>query len=160
MLKRIIEEINNEQYEYVDEMPFQSSVGCHVRHVLDHYDMFFAGQATGLINYDARLRDKQIEVNRQHAISIIQDIIAKFDDMDIVDRPVDVVMDIQRESGTEPQLQASSVGRELAFLHSHTAHHFAMLALIFRAQGLEIDMDDFGFAPATIRHQRALQCAL
>jgi hypothetical protein len=42
----------------------------------------------------------------------------------------------------------------LQFLLSHTVHHFALMALILRAQGADPG-DDFGVAPSTLEHRRA-----
>jgi len=51
-------------------------------------------------------------------------------------------------------LASTSIKRELAFLLSHTIHHYAIVAIICRLQGLSVE-DDFGIAPSTLRHRAA-----
>ena len=42
----------------------------------------------------------------------------------------------------------TSVGRELAFVMSHTIHHLAVIALLLRDLGIEVP-PRFGYAPTT-----------
>jgi hypothetical protein len=50
----------------------------------------------------------------------------------------------------------SSLCRELAFLGSHTVHHFALLLEHCHQQGVSVP-EGFGKAPATRAHERASQ---
>ena len=50
------------------------------------------------------------------------------------------------------------VGRQLAFLLSHTIHHCALIAVMMRLRGLATP-PGFGLAPATLRHREAQQIA-
>jgi len=45
----------------------------------------------------------------------------------------------------------STVKRELQYLQAHTIHHYALIALILRIQGIT-PHDEFGVAPSTLRH--------
>ena len=53
----------------------------------------------------------------------------------------------------------SSIGRELAFVASHTVHHFALLAAHCQQHGIPTPAD-FGKAPATVAHERASRSTL
>jgi hypothetical protein len=53
----------------------------------------------------------------------------------------------------ERVLSASTALRELQFLVSHTVHHYAVIALILRARGLEPG-PDFGVAPSTLKYEQ------
>jgi hypothetical protein len=44
----------------------------------------------------------------------------------------------------------STLGRELAFVLSHTIHHQALIALLLAIRGLHVP-DRFGYAPSTPR---------
>ena len=50
----------------------------------------------------------------------------------------------------------SSVGRELVFLASHTAHHFAVLQAYCEQLGLCAPAE-LGKAPSTLAHERAVR---
>ena len=42
---------------------YANGVGPHLRHILDHFDRFFTGLDTGLIDYDDRARCQQTELS-------------------------------------------------------------------------------------------------
>ena len=148
---------------------FDSSVGGHTRHIIDHYENFLAslfGQypvaanetpvllERPMINYDRRLRERQIEVDPAVAIARIAQI------MDILARVprdnVEVDIILQIDFAPEAALQASTLARELSFLHSHSVHHLAIISYIFKAIGIDDLPQDFGIAPSTITFRQAM----
>ena len=70
------------------------------------------------------------------------------------DAPIYVRNQLFCDSISEPK-SSSTIGRELVFLHSHTTHHFALIAFLLRAQGVTVPAD-FGLNPATVKHAREL----
>jgi uncharacterized damage-inducible protein DinB len=52
----------------------------------------------------------------------------------------------------------TTVGRELAFVLSHTVHHNALIAVMARTLGVPVP-DLFGYAPSTIAHLEKAACA-
>ncbi|MGB5325117.1 MAG: DinB family protein [Pseudomonadales bacterium] len=136
---------------------FDSPVGLHVRHALDHYACFLHGLTTGLIDYDARARDAQVEASSESAQQRLHNLRNAIQELDLADRDLLV----RQASGTSGQIPLrSSVARELVFLHSHTVHHQASIAALLRLLGVsELAPDDFGFAPATLQYKGAERCA-
>ncbi|MBK8978542.1 MAG: DinB family protein [Planctomycetes bacterium] len=134
-----------------------STIGQHVRHCLDHFDSFARGvSASGPdceIDYDARPRDPRIEVDPaaagEHARALAIAVRAAVADRGIAS-PV-AVRCACGESG-EITAQASSLGRELQFLVSHTVHHLAMISAMCRELDVAVD-DAVGVAPSTLRHR-------
>ena len=51
------------QENFTDDSRGSSSIGAHVRHILDRFHCFFAGLAEASIDYDARKRGPKIEQN-------------------------------------------------------------------------------------------------
>jgi hypothetical protein len=134
----------------------KSGFGPHLRHCLDHYEQFLAGLSSGRVDYDARTRDRRVETDRVFALQKIPQIIAGLGRIGPGhgDHPVKVKMDCGGEHAGAEQWTGSTVGRELQFLVSHTVHHYALIAFILRAGGVEPGAD-FGVAPSTLRHQQA-----
>ena len=69
--------------------------------------------------------------------------------------------DVPVHAGAEMQEVAwasSTIERELQFLASHTVHHFTVIALLLRLDGVEVDAD-FGVAPSTLHHRRTSSTA-
>jgi hypothetical protein len=66
---------------------------------------------------------------------------------------------VRSEDEAEDVWMPSTLGRELEFLRSHTVHHYALIALIFRAHEASVP-SSFGVAPSTLRYQaEAAACA-
>ena len=143
-----------EQFCYTHQPLFESSLGKHLRHILDHYLSFKRDYASGLIDYDQRLRDSELETNLDHAQAVIAQIIDFLEGLTIAraEQPLEVLMcsDVALPTGS---ITVSSLGRELQFLHGHCVHHYALMAALLRLQGIEID-NAFGVAPSTLIYQQ------
>ena len=134
----------------------QASTGAHMRHVLDCYLCFLRGLKTqDRVNYDARERDPRVETDSEHAAQVIRGLIDSLSNLSESDltRRLKVQVDAAAWHQQDALWSDSSVGRELQFLLSHTVHHFALMALILRAQGVDPGAE-FGVAPSTLEHRR------
>lgn len=136
-----------------------SSLGGHVRHCLDHFEALCTGAMTGVVDYDDRQRGTAVETDRIAALSAIQRLRLQVEVLDesVLTRTVRVPSIIAGD-GTSIETR-SSLGRELAFVLSHTVHHNALVAAMCRTLGIPIP-DRFGYAPATIAHLDESECAL
>ncbi len=138
----------------------QSGVGAHLRHCMDSYRCFLNGlDVSGdrpAIDYDARQREADAERAPSMAAAMMRDLAALIERLSAAPEMVVVVkVDTSPEAVADPGgcWQQSTVGRELQFLISHTIHHYALIAMILRRQGIDPG-DDFGVAPATLAHRR------
>jgi len=138
---------------YISETPsvFNSTVGSHIRHNLDHYACFLAGLDSGIIDYTARKRNSRVENDREIALAEFSRICRGLEA--VTTDKTDLCLLVERDTG--PSQTSTSLVRELEFLLSHTIHHYAIVAIICRLQGIFVD-DDFGIAPSTL-HYRASQ---
>ena len=153
----ILTHLQDEHYTRIVTPYFTSSIGRHFRHILDHYQCFLNGfDAPAGINYDQRARDERLETDRLYAIDSIQAIITRFNQLQTTTKPVIISLATDTHSG-HAQVE-STLERELVFLHGHTIHHFALIAAMLRAMGLEVD-DEFGVAPSTLVYEQQSQCA-
>lgn len=131
--------------------PGSGTVGQHVRHVLDFYARFLAGLDAGDVRYDARERDSRVEhqpeVARQRALEMA----GRLGQLPLADEQR--ALTVAHDRAEDAPRCASSVGRELLFLASHTTHHYALIAVLLRLQGVEPGAD-FGVATSTLEHRR------
>ncbi len=131
-----------------------NKAGAHLRHVLEFYEAFTHGLATGCIDYDARCRDTLIERSRGAALQRIHLLAHQLAHLrsTLTDCALHVRIE-DADSFNQDFWLASSAARELQALSSHTVHHFALIAVALRAHDIEVPAD-FGFSPATLRYQR------
>jgi hypothetical protein len=139
--------------------PFAEPVGAHVRHVVEHYEALVRGLPLGVVDYDGRPRDRQLEASpglAQDRLLGLRQVLGQWT-TDMLDRPVQVL----GQGGVTGDFDfsvASSVGRELAFLASHAVHHFALLAAHLQRHGLAVPAH-FGKAPGTVANELAARRA-
>lgn len=138
-----------------DASSFGSGIGTHLRHVLDHYRSFLSGVETGLIDYDNRERETRMERDREAAIGEVRSIRDRFEHCRIDPEGL-VKVRVSASTRGEEMRSLSSFGRELQFLVSHTVHHYALIAIASRMQGIFPD-ESFGVAPSTLKYLKALQ---
>ncbi len=141
---------------YVRREPacFNSSIGGHLRHVIEHYESFLQAQRTGMVDYEARARDVRIENEPAYAVMRLEQLREDLSSLadDFLESNVEVRSEMVGQEDAAP-CNPSSVGRELEFLLSHTIHHYALIAVVCALGGKPTPVD-FGVAPSTLRFRR------
>ncbi len=142
---KLIEGTSDEIYTACSEK--SGSIGAHFRHNIDFVNNFLQGIESGKIDYNIRERDVRIETNRHYAIERTAEAIEKLSSLSDESLGAGVLV---RSEVDERIFHQSSVLRELEFLHSHTIHHYAIVAEKLRDAAIEIDFE-FGVAPSTLK---------
>lgn len=135
----------------------QASAGAHLRHVLDAYRCFLAGIASGLVDYDARERDRRIETDRDFAAGAIAEVIDRLAHLPepVLEQDLRIQVDTAAWEQGKDLWTRSTAARELQFLLSHTVHHYALIALILRGHGYDPGAE-FGVAPSTLEYRKTV----
>ena len=140
---------------YTDSCPelFNSSIGGHIRHNLDHYSAFLNGYGAGNVDYDKRDRDSEVESDPEVAIRLMLEIRKQLEEIPEEDdgRLIRSRMDDGGDSGWSE----TSVRRELQFLLSHTIHHYALIVSLAVRHGMVDFPKGFGVAPSTLNYKLA-----
>ncbi|MFZ5627994.1 MAG: DinB family protein [Spirochaetota bacterium] len=134
-------------YTAMNPETYGSSAGAHFRHILQHFQAYTNGFEKGLVDYDHRDRNSDIEFDRDAAISVIYEISKDFSAFSLMDKPLLILQNYDPKQPKQPV--QSSVARELTFLVSHSIHHYALVAAILRLHGIDVPRF-FGFAPSTM----------
>ena len=132
-----------------------AAVGPHLRHCVDHFQLFLDGLPSGAIDYDDRARDPHTERDPAVARASIRKIaerLASIRHHDL-DREVSVLQAAAPGRRTLPA--RSRMERELVFLSSHTIHHIAIMILSAREVGVTIPAE-LGVAYSTEAHRSTL----
>ena len=140
----LLELLDAKQYCLACKPAFQSTIGAHFRHILEHYSCFIEQFPSGEICYDQRCRDEQLEKSLDLAIATITEISDCLDEVGSTHKDRGYLIVDQVLKNALP----TSFTRELMFLHSHTVHHYAIIAAMVRMHGLQ-PKADFGVAIAT-----------
>ncbi|MBL0126432.1 MAG: DinB family protein [Flavobacteriales bacterium] len=139
------------QMDYAAPVPIlsDSSIGQHVRHILEFYICLM--EATdGTLDYDARKRDKSLENERVIALGKLAQLRSWTGDL-TSDEALVLIADHSYD-GSSCERMGTSLFRELAYAFDHAIHHMALLRIAIAQQHPGITLDpNFGVAPSTIR---------
>lgn len=136
--------------QYQRRLPVLSgaSIGEHVRHVIEFFVELEKGYGTGVVNYDARRRDKSIEQHRDVAREKLRRILSN------LSRENKVLLLL-----SDPGVRVTTnYERELIYNLEHTVHHMALLKIGIGAFTSFRLPEDFGVAGSTLRYRQS-QCA-
>jgi len=148
----LLNKLTDAQYVYVAEPYLHSSIGQHFRHILDIYHSIINAlhsENTASIDYNLRRRSSIVETNRVAAIDELREcsfVLGKLNAVKIQSR-VEIITEVLLSS-SQSFAFSSSVARELIFASSHAVHHFAIIGIAAKLQGIDTE-ESFGVAPAT-----------
>ena len=145
----LIRLLESNQYTQGFKPAFQSTIGAHFRHILEHYRCFASQMAGGTFCYDKRERDQLLECDAQYALRTIDELLNYVRSLSSADSEFGREFQIEDEQTSTPV--STNLNRELLFLQSHTVHHYAIIGAMTRAFGNQPDKD-FGVAIATRVH--------
>lgn len=150
-LSLTIGSLTNAQYVY-QYNESTSSIGKHIRHIIDHYTCFFKNLAYAYVNYDDRPRVNTVETKPNRACKELSSVILQLSKFN-AHQANHVHIYISATADKDPVPAESSVQRELLFLQSHTIHHMAVIQLVLQSLGISVG-SDFALAPSTISYYR------
>jgi len=125
------------------------SVGAHVRHLLDHVSAFVETGCAGELCYDHRQRGTSVEADPAEALSQIYRLQLGLERIAVRPQAEPVLVRSHLDRQGRSIASWSTLGRELAFVMSHTIHHQAIIALLLAGRELASVPERFGYAPST-----------
>lgn len=146
--KSLLTNLEDESLCNASLAPYYSSIGTHMRHILDFYDCIFNMDAESNIDLTARSRNKEVESNCCSAENYLDTIIEKLSTGNFnINKKVIVVDDL----GLGKAEIEYTLGAILAQANSHTIHHYAIINYILEGLSIPFDDSDFGYNPTTPR---------
>ncbi len=146
-LINIIQKINSDQYSQKIDLLANSSIGEHVRHIIELFQQLLNGYSTGIINYDDRKRDKKLQEDPNFAIESINEIILKLDKENID-------LEILTIYNNYKSKIFSNYFRELIYNIEHCIHHQAIIKIGLESLNIKLENENFGMAKSTIQYKK------
>ena len=137
----------------------QDSSGRTSRHVIEHYEALLSPTLPGIVDYDQRPRDRELERSGRLARTRLMALLERLSDSGHLD--LDATVSVHGQAGLAGDLGfvvTSTIGRELVSVASHAVHHFALLHAHCLQHGIPTG-ENFGKAPATVAHERSRDLA-
>lgn len=125
-----------------------SSIGEHVRHILEFYVELINGYDSGLVNYDLRNRDHQLQTIRSAAVFKIKQL---NNQLHLKDKAL--LISSNDDPSNAPVI--STYARELMYNLDHTVHHMALIRVAVCLTTAIALPHNFGVSAATINYRNA-----
>lgn len=139
--------ISNDEYNNTSVAPYYSSIGGHIRHILDVFECIFEGLESGHINLINRKRNELVENYTKLGIVYFEDIIQQLKLIDKED--FNKIVIVTDDLGLGIVSANYTFGGIIIQAHSHAIHHFASVGYVISQLGIELPDVDFGFNPTT-----------
>jgi hypothetical protein len=148
-LTELLSQLSDEEYSEPCFELSGASIGEHTRHIVEMFQCLNRNYDSGIVNYDKRDRNKQIQTDTNFAIQMILNVknnISKENKNIELEQLID---------GESIQIQ-SNYFRELLYNLEHCIHHQALIKVaILKSEKITVD-SNFGVARSTIEYRK--QC--
>ncbi len=150
-LKNTLGGITNQLYTRQSRYLFGSTIGQHIRHILEIYDVVLNGYLEGRFSFDKRERNKALEENIANMFTAVDRIVSEISKEDKL-----LICLLCNDDGQEEQL-TTTYFRELLYCFEHGIHHQALIKVALKEFKQKDIPHNFGVAPSTIKFR--IQCA-
>jgi len=150
-----IQGLSDEIYMQIPEPLFSSSIGEHLRHILDLYMALINANDLENINYDVRRRGIGLEKDKNEGIKELYIVCDWLKLLDLM--KLNIKTNISTEVSVYNEIAVnfpSTVGREVCFVSTHLTHHLALMAAIAKFLGHSVKTN-LGVAPTTASFLRS-----
>ena len=148
-LSDLLTQLSNTDYSNPCYGLSDATIGEHTRHIIEMFQCLENQYEDGVINYDKRKRDYQIQTDTIFAKNTISAILNQ------LDKP-NKDLQLQQLVDGESLLIMSNYNRELLYNLEHCIHHQALIKVaVLQSEHIQID-ENFGVARSTIEYKK--QC--
>lgn len=157
VLGQLINLLNNlsvAQLTYKSNLLYNASIGEHIRHIIEFYRCCLYESKNGIINYDLRPREKQLEKDPTATIKAINELLSELNSV----KTDNISLHLQSLCIDNLEGVPTNLERELVFCLDHCIHHQSIIKIGLKEMELDKLIDkDFGVAFSTQSFRK--QCA-
>ncbi|WP_336514024.1 DinB family protein [Pollutibacter soli] len=146
-----LDQLSAEQYKFSCAQLGNSTIGQHVRHIIEMFQCLENGYTTGVINYEIRKRDQKIEQDKGFAMQLLQEI---HDSLAKEDKAL-ILEGVYNDDSSDLMRFPTNYYREIVYNLEHTIHHMALIRVGLRSfKEIEVP-ETYGVAAATVKHNKS-----
>ncbi|MFH6991687.1 DinB family protein [Flavobacterium sp. FlaQc-48] len=145
----LLDQLSDQDYSKSCQSLSNATIGEHTRHIVEVFQCLEQSYESGILNYDNRQRNKQIQTETDFAKKCIIEIKEELKSEN------KIIYLEQFIDGLSMRIQ-SNYYRELLYNLEHCVHHQALIKVaVLQFENIIID-ENFGVAPSTIAYRK--QC--
>jgi hypothetical protein len=147
---QLLNQLSDDDYTFPCTSLSNATIGEHTRHIIELFQCLENQYDSGVVDYDSRKRDLDIQTNTKVAIAAIKEISKN------LEKPNKKIQLHQIIDGEKMNIE-SNYFRELLYNLEHCIHHQALIKVaVLQNESITID-EFFGVARSTIEYKK--QCA-
>ncbi len=146
---KLLKCISDKEYSDTSIAPYHSSIGGHIRHILDVFDCIFEGLESNNVNLINRKRNVLAENYTETGIEYFDVTISKLQELKSED--FNRIVKVSDDLGLGVVSVNYTLGGLLIQAHSHAIHHFSSVGYVISQLGIQLPDEHFGFNPTTPR---------
>ena len=153
-ISEVISQLSNNEYAAELKLLNENTIGKHVRHIIEFFEILVEGAKKGLINYDKRKHLSKYETDTAVVLNKIKQLMIGIDDLHGGN---EMVLEVSYTKSDEDSICIkSSVNRELVYNIEHAIHHMAIIKIAIQTYFPKVHMtESFGVAYSTVRYRRS-----
>jgi len=148
---KLLNTITDKQYSDQSVGPYFSSIGGHMRHILDIFDCIFEGLPSKKIDLAARKRNEMVEQYTINGLMYFETILGQLRALKFYN--FNEIVEVRDDLGMGVVVVNYTLASALIQAHSHAIHHFASIGYIISQLGIELPDEDFGYNPTTPKNK-------
>lgn len=154
-----VEQLEQDQYKTPLPLLSDSTIGQHVRHILEFYECLLYATDSREVNYDSRERKLQLEEDQQLVLDTISGLISSLGKTDLK-MPLTLKATFSENTDEDPSAIPTTFERELIYNLEHTIHHVAIIKIAIQHYYPAVKLDEnFGVAPSTVKFKKERSAA-
>lgn len=146
---KLLNAVTDAQYSDTSIKPYHSSIGGHMRHILDVFDCIFEGLESKQVDLTARKRNELAEQKTAFGLLYFEKTLEQLEALKGVD--LNQMVAVSDDLGLGVVTTNYTLASALIQAHSHAIHHFASIGYIIAKLDIELPDADFGYNPTTPR---------
>ncbi|MDD7914503.1 DinB family protein [Polaribacter ponticola] len=147
----LLKNISDDEYSNNSIQPYYSSIGCHMRHVLDVFSCVLTGFKNENIDLTIRERNELAEQKTTVGIDYFNKVIDQV--CAISNNNLKSEITVSDDLGSGKITVNTTLEAALMQAQSHAIHHYASVGYLIYQLGIELPDADFGFNPTTPKKQ-------
>ena len=147
-----LDQLGDGEYDFPCKNLSGNTIGKHVRHIIEMFQCLEFGYENGEIDYEKRMRNKQMETDKIFAIGILR----SFSRQISKENKNLILLAYYNNPDAEPDSISTNYFREIAYILEHTIHHMALIRIGMEEIGKITLEDSYGVASSTIKYRK--QC--
>lgn len=147
----VCKQLKNDDYAKPLPILMNNSIGKHIRHIIEFFDLLLESDEKHILNYDNRNRNEIFETDKN---TTIEKLLSLKKEINNLNPNTKIKFEVCYEiDGNESVTMPSNIAREIVYNIEHAIHHMAIIKIAIKQVYPHIRISkSFGVAYSTLKY--------